>query len=102
MPPTNGRGHSPENGTFNMPNMMKAAAVHALGKPLVIENVPVPQPDRDLILVRLEATGVCHTDLHAVKGDWPVRPTVPFIPGHEGVGTVVGVGRSVKRVREGD
>lgn len=85
-----------------MTNMMKAAVVHALGKPLVIEHVPVPEPASDQILVRIAATGVCHTDLHAVKGDWPVRPTVPFIPGHEGVGTVVGVGRSVKRVRESD
>jgi propanol-preferring alcohol dehydrogenase len=81
---------------------MKAAVVHELGKPLVIEEVPVPEPGPDEILVRIAATGVCHTDLHAAKGDWPVKPTVPFIPGHEGVGTVVGVGRSVKRVKEGD
>ncbi|WP_020186167.1 alcohol dehydrogenase AdhP [Methylopila sp. 73B] len=85
-----------------MPNMMKAAVARALGQPLVIEELPVPEPAPDQILVRIEATGVCHTDLHAVKGDWPVKPTVPFIPGHEGVGVVVGVGRSVKRVREGD
>lgn len=85
-----------------MTNMMKAAVVRQLGKPLTIEDVPVPEPRPDQILVRIEATGVCHTDLHAVKGDWPVRPTPPFIPGHEGVGTVVGVGREVKRVKEGD
>jgi alcohol dehydrogenase, propanol-preferring len=85
-----------------MTNMMKAAVVRALGKPLVIENVPVPEPESEQILVRIAATGVCHTDLHAVRGDWPVRPTAPFIPGHEGVGTVVGVGRSVKRIKEGD
>lgn len=85
-----------------MANMMKAAVVHHLGGPLVIEQVPVPEPAPDQILVRIAATGVCHTDLHAVKGDWPVKPSVPFIPGHEGVGTVVGVGRAVKRVKEGD
>ncbi len=85
-----------------MTNTMKAAVVHTLGSPLVIENVPVPEPGPEQILVRIAATGVCHTDLHAVKGDWPVRPTVPFIPGHEGVGTVAAVGRSVKRVKEGD
>lgn len=85
-----------------MANMMKAAVVHRLGGPLVIEQLPVPEPGPDQILVRIAATGVCHTDLHAVKGDWPVKPSVPFIPGHEGVGTVVGVGRSVKRVKEGD
>ena len=82
--------------------MMKAAVVRQLGKPLTIEDMPVPEPRPDQILVRIEATGVCHTDLHAVKGDWPIRPTPPFIPGHEGVGTVVGVGRDVKRVKEGD
>lgn len=85
-----------------MANMMKAAVVRALGQPLVIEELPVPEPGPDQILVRIEATGVCHTDLHAVKGDWPVKPTTPFIPGHEGVGVVVGVGRAVKRVKEGD
>lgn len=85
-----------------MTKLMKAAVVHELGKPLVIEEVPVPEPGPDQILVRIAATGVCHTDLHAAKGDWPVKPTVPFIPGHEGVGTAVGVGRSVKRVKEGD
>lgn len=85
-----------------MTKLMKAAVVHELGKPLVIEEVPIPEPGPDQILVRIAATGVCHTDLHAVKGDWPVKPSVPFIPGHEGVGTVVGVGQSVKRVKEGD
>jgi alcohol dehydrogenase, propanol-preferring len=85
-----------------MTNMMKAALVRELGKPLTIEEVPVPEPGPDQILVRIAATGVCHTDLHAVKGDWPIKPVVPFIPGHEGVGTVVGIGRSVKRVKEGD
>ncbi len=85
-----------------MTKMMKAAVVHALGQPLVIEEVAIPEPGPDQILVKIEATGVCHTDLHAVKGDWPVRPKPPFIPGHEGVGTVVAMGRSVKRVKEGD
>lgn len=85
-----------------MTKMMKAAVVRELGKPLVIEHMPVPDPSADQILVRIAATGVCHTDLHAVKGDWPVRPVAPFVPGHEGVGTVAGVGRNVRRIREGD
>lgn len=85
-----------------MTNMMKAAVVRELTKPLVIDSVPVPEPGPDQILVRIAATGVCHTDLHAAKGDWPVKPTVPFIPGHEGVGTVVGLGSRVTRVKEGD
>jgi alcohol dehydrogenase, propanol-preferring len=85
-----------------MANMMKAAVAHAFGKPLVIEEVPVPEPGPGQILVRIAATGVCHTDLHAIKGDWPVKPKPPFIPGHEGVGTVVGVGRGATRIKEGD
>ncbi|MFK8251403.1 alcohol dehydrogenase AdhP [Ancylobacter terrae] len=85
-----------------MSNMMKAALCRQFGAPLTIEELPVPEPGPDQILVRIAATGVCHTDLHAVNGDWPVKPNPPFIPGHEGVGTVAAIGRNVKRVREGD
>ena len=85
-----------------MAQMMKAAVVRDFAKPLVIEDVPIPVPGPGQILVRIGATGVCHTDLHAARGDWPVRPHPPFIPGHEGVGEVVALGRSVKRVKEGD
>ena len=85
-----------------MARMMKAAVVRELGKPLVIEETPVPAPNENQILVRIAATGICHTDLHAAKGDWPVKPNPPFIPGHEGVGTVAAVGRAVRGVKEGD
>jgi propanol-preferring alcohol dehydrogenase len=85
-----------------MPSMMKAAVVREFRKPLVIEELPVPTPADDQILVRFAATGVCHTDLHAAHGDWPVKPKPPFVPGHEGVGHVAMVGKSVKRVKEGD
>jgi propanol-preferring alcohol dehydrogenase len=85
-----------------MPTMMKAAVVRELGKPLAIEELPVPTPSENQVLVRIAATGVCHTDLHAVRGDWPVKPQPPFIPGHEGVGVVAAVGRSVRRIKEGD
>jgi alcohol dehydrogenase, propanol-preferring len=85
-----------------MTKMMKAAVVREFGKPLAIEEVPVPQPNENQILVRIAATGICHTDLHAAHGDWPVKPKPPFIPGHEGVGTVVGIGRAVRSVKEGD
>ena len=66
--------------------MMKAAVVHEFGKPLVIEEVPVPEVVPGQVLVKVAASGVCHTDLHAADGDWPVKPAPPFIPGHEGVG----------------
>jgi propanol-preferring alcohol dehydrogenase len=82
--------------------MMKAAVVTAFDKPLSIEEVAVPDVGPDQILMKVAASGVCHTDLHAARGDWPVKPTLPFIPGHEGVGTVAAVGRSVKNVKEGD
>nr|WP_321353412.1 alcohol dehydrogenase AdhP [uncultured Methanoregula sp.] len=81
---------------------MKAAVVREFGKPLRIEEVPVPVPDDNQILVKIEASGVCHTDLHAAEGDWPVKPQPPFIPGHEGVGFVAAIGRGVKHVKEGD
>jgi propanol-preferring alcohol dehydrogenase len=81
---------------------MKAAVVKAFGKPLAIEEVPVPEHGADAILVKIEACGVCHTDLHAAEGDWPVKPKPPFIPGHEGVGFVSAVGRNVKALKEGD
>jgi propanol-preferring alcohol dehydrogenase len=67
---------------------MKAAVVTDFHTPLEITNVPVPEPGPGQALVRIEASGVCHTDIHAARGDWPVKPALPFIPGHEGVGVV--------------
>jgi propanol-preferring alcohol dehydrogenase len=81
---------------------MKAAVVRAFGKPLVIEDVPVPVPGPGQILVKVRACGVCHTDLHAASGDWPVKPTPPFIPGHEAAGVVEAVGPEVTGVKLGD
>ncbi len=85
-----------------MAQMMKAAVVHEFGKPLVIEEVPVPEVPPGQVLVKVVASGVCHTDLHAADGDWPVKPSLPFIPGHEGVGYVAAVGAGVTHVKEGD
>jgi alcohol dehydrogenase, propanol-preferring len=85
-----------------MGQYMKAAVVHAFGEPLRIEEVPVPTPGPGQILVNIKASGVCHTDLHAADGDWPVKPTLPFIPGHEGAGVVAAVGAGVRHFKEGD
>lgn len=85
-----------------MAQKMKAAVVHEFGKPLVIEEVDVPEVPPGQVLVKVVASGVCHTDLHAADGDWPVKPSLPFIPGHEGVGYVARVGAGVKFLREGD
>ena len=80
---------------------MKAAVVHAFGKDLTIDDVAVPTPGPGQALVKLITSGVCHTDLHAVEGDWPVKPNPPFIPGHEGVGTVIALGEGVTNISVG-
>lgn len=85
-----------------MTRKMQAAFVEQFGKPLVLREVDVPSPGPGQILVKTEACGVCHTDLHAARGDWPVKPTLPFIPGHEGIGLVAAVGPGVTIVKEGD
>ena len=85
-----------------LPQTMKAAVVHEFGKPLSLQDVPVPRPGSGQILVRVVACGVCHTDLHAIEGDWPTKPKLPFIPGHEAVGYVAAVGSDVTLLKEGD
>jgi propanol-preferring alcohol dehydrogenase len=81
---------------------MQAAVVTAFGKPLAMQEWDVPIPGHGQILVKTEACGVCHTDLHARNGDWPLKPTLPFIPGHEAIGLVARVGAGVTIVKEGD
>jgi propanol-preferring alcohol dehydrogenase len=85
-----------------IPKKMKAAVIREFGKPLQIEEMPVREPGRNQILVKVIASGVCHTDLHATDGDWPVKPKMPLIPGHEGMGYVVALGADVDQVKEGD
>ena len=85
-----------------MTKKMQAAFVEHFGKPLVSMEVDVPTPGPGQILVKTEACGVCHTDLHAATGDWPLKPKLPFIPGHEAIGRVAAVGAGVKIVKEGD
>jgi alcohol dehydrogenase, propanol-preferring len=81
---------------------MKAAVVHDFKRPLTIDEVPIPEPGFGEIVAKVETSGLCHTDIHAAHGDWPIKPTPPFTPGHEGVGVVERVGPEVKGVREGD
>ncbi len=85
-----------------MTEMMKAAVVTEFGKPLEIQEVPIPEPAAGEILVRVQASGVCHTDLHAAEGDWPAKPSPPFIPGHEIAGEVVALGSGVTALSSGD
>ena len=85
-----------------MDNTMKAAVVRTFGQALAVEVVARPKPGPGQVLVKIAACGVCHTDLHAAHGDWPIKPGLPLIPGHEGVGTVVEVGQGVEHVKLGD
>ena len=78
-----------------MPTTMRAAIARTFKAPLTIEEIAIPEPGPGEVLVKIVASGVCHTDLHAIDGDWPVKPTLPLIPGHEGVGHVVGLGAGV-------
>lgn len=80
---------------------MKAAVVRAFGEPLVIEDRPDPEPGPGQVRVRVEASGLCHTDIHATHGDWPLKPTLPFVPGHEGVGLVEKLGDGVTHLSVG-
>jgi alcohol dehydrogenase, propanol-preferring len=81
---------------------MKAAVVTDFHAPLEIQDVPVPEPGPGEVLVRIEASGLCHTDIHAAHGDWPVRPVPPFIPGHEGIGHIEKLGAGVTTRQVGD
>jgi alcohol dehydrogenase, propanol-preferring len=85
-----------------MKTKMRAAVVKEFGKPLVLEEWDIPVVGPGQILVKVEACGVCHTDVHAWNGDWPLKPTLPFIPGHEGIGLVVALGTGVTAVKEGE
>jgi propanol-preferring alcohol dehydrogenase len=85
-----------------MTRTMQAAVVEQFGQPLVLREWDIPTVGPGQILVKTEACGVCHTDLHAARGDWPLKPALPFIPGHEGIGLVVAVGAGVTEVKEGD
>jgi propanol-preferring alcohol dehydrogenase len=81
---------------------MKAAVVNDFKQKLEIKEVEKPKLEYGEVLVKIEACGVCHTDLHAAHGDWPVKPKLPLIPGHEGVGIVVEVAEGVKSIKVGD
>jgi len=85
-----------------MTHKMHVAVVEKFGEPLVLREWDIPSPAAGQILIKTEACGVCHTDLHAARGDWPLKPTLPFIPGHEAIGLVAALGTGVTLVKEGD
>ncbi|MEU4692459.1 alcohol dehydrogenase AdhP [Actinoplanes sp. NPDC023714] len=81
---------------------MRAAVVTGFDQPVAVREVPSPTPGENQIRVRVEASGLCHTDIHAARGDWPVKPNPPFIPGHEGVGIVDEIGPGATPLTIGD
>jgi len=90
------------DGAIAPPTSYRAAVVHKFRSPLTVDQVPRPVLMPGQVLVKVEACGLCHTDIHAAHGDWPVKPSPPFIPGHEGVGLVVELGPGVTEVAVGD
>lgn len=88
--------------TIDLPDRFTGAVVEEFGPELTIQEVDLPEPGPNQALVKLLASGICHTDLHAAEGDWPVKPEPPFIPGHEGVGEVVALGPGEHEVGIGD
>jgi propanol-preferring alcohol dehydrogenase len=86
----------------DIPKEQYAQVVEADGGPVVYKKIPVPTPGDDQVLVNIKFSGVCHTDLHAMKGDWPLHRDLPLIGGHEGAGVVVAKGGLVHGVDVGD
>jgi alcohol dehydrogenase, propanol-preferring len=80
----------------------RAAVVHAFHEPLRVEQVTAAPLEAGQVRVKVEVSGLCHTDIHAAHGDWPVKPAPPFVPGHEGVGIVVELAPDVTEVVVGD
>jgi len=81
---------------------MKAAVNHQFKGQLEIQDIDVPEISSNDVLVKIHACGVCHTDLHACHGDWPVKPKMPLVPGHEGVGEIVKIGANITHLKLGD
>jgi propanol-preferring alcohol dehydrogenase len=92
------------NGTngVSIPTTQWAQVVEKTGSLPVYKQIPVQQPGPDELLVNIKFSGVCHTDLHAMKGDWPLDTKLPLVGGHEGAGVVVARGSLVEDVQIGD
>ncbi|EAU30544.1 alcohol dehydrogenase I [Aspergillus terreus NIH2624] len=87
---------------MSVPEKQWAQVVEQKGGPPVYKEIPVRKPAADEILVKIRYTGVCHTDLHAMKGDWPLPVKMPLVGGHEGAGVVVAKGELVNDFEIGD
>ncbi|RLV93504.1 Alcohol dehydrogenase 2 [Spathaspora sp. JA1] len=87
---------------MSIPQTQKAVIFETNGGPLLYKDIPVPVPKANELLINVKYSGVCHTDLHAWKGDWPLATKLPLVGGHEGAGVVVAMGENVKNWKIGD
>ncbi|KAJ5833304.1 hypothetical protein N7474_001615 [Penicillium riverlandense] len=85
-----------------IPDKQWAQVIEKEGGPPVYKQIPVPEPGPDEVLVKIKYSGVCHTDLHAMNGDWPLPSKMPLVGGHEGAGVVVAKGSLARGVEVGD
>jgi propanol-preferring alcohol dehydrogenase len=87
---------------FEIPETQKGCIFYENGGPIEYKDIPVPKPKATEILIKVLYSGVCHTDLHAWKGDWPLAVKLPLVGGHEGAGVVVAKGENVTSFEIGD
>lgn len=85
-----------------IPKSQWAQVIEKVGGPVKYKEIDVATPGPDEVLVNIKYSGVCHTDLHAVNGDWPLATKLPLVGGHEGAGVVVARGDLVEDVEIGD
>src|SRR5207245_11103171 len=95
-----GEGEKFRNPRERRATRMRAAILHEVGRPLAVDTVELEGPRREEVAVRITATGVCHSDLHYIKGD--LTFPLPVVLGHEAAGVVEAVGEGVGSVRPGD
>jgi propanol-preferring alcohol dehydrogenase len=88
--------------SYQIPKTQKAVVFETSNGPLEYKDIPVPTPKSNELLINVKYSGVCHTDLHAWKGDWPIPTKLPLVGGHEGAGVVVAMGENVKGWKIGD
>lgn len=80
---------------------MRAMVLEKIGQDLVMQDLPIPEPKEDELLIKVKACGICRTDLHVIHGELP-HPKLPIIPGHQIVGTVERMGNKTKGFAIGD
>ncbi|KAH7129918.1 chaperonin 10-like protein [Dactylonectria estremocensis] len=88
--------------SFEIPSEQWAQVIERSCGLVVYKKIPVQTPRPDEVLVNVKYSGVCHTDLHAMMGDWPLQRKIPLVGGHEGAGVVVAKGELVTGIEIGD